>query len=235
MNKKIIYFILLISLLSTACASTKSSSTQAQTAASVQPQATAPQAESSSGSMLLYESEIQPFANRTEWPQKPETTDGQPAYTIQSGVNDDGVWVEGKGYFKGSLDHIYQTLVNPEIMGPTYLTKDIKVDELKQSPVLTTFVMHVKMRYIFSVEFDIGVTIDALYDKEDHIIGYRYSSKKLAGTKFITRIEETLIAKKVDDTWFSVEMQSLNEATMNKEAETRKHPETLFGYWAEEK
>ena len=182
--------------------------------------------------MLVHEADIQPFASRVQWPERPASPDAQPVSVIDSGVNDDGVWVEGKGFFKGTLDDVYETLINPEIMGPTYLTKNITVDDVKKSAVLTTYTMHVKMRYIMSVEFDIGITIDALYDADENVIGYRYKSTKLSGTRFITRIDEMIVVKKIDDTWFSVELQSLNEATMNKEKETRQHPESLFRYWS---
>lgn len=230
MNGKLIYIFIIISLLSSACATTKTSEpTQVQTAATVQPESTGTQ--QSSGSMLVHESDLKPFADRIQWPEKPVSDDAQPAYVIESGV-DEGVWLEGKGYFKGTVEDIFKTFINSEIMGPTYMTKDVVVDEYKESEVLTTYVMHVKLRYIVSVEFDVSVFIDAIYDSEDNIIGYRYSSSKKSGTKFITRIEETIVAKKVDDNWFSVEAKSLNVATMNKEEETRKHLETLFGYWS---
>ena len=232
MNEKLIYILIIISLLLSACASTKSTeSTQVQTAATVGPDSS--EAQQSSGSMLVHESDLKPFADRIQWPEKPALDDAnaQPSYVIESGV-DEGVWLEGKGYFRGTVEDIFKTFINYEIMGPTYMTKDVVVDEYKESEVLTTYVMHVKLRYIMTVEFDVGVSIDAIYDSEDNIIGYRYSSSKKSGTRFITRIEETIVAKKLDDNWFSVEAKSLNVATMNKEEETRKHLETLFGYWS---
>ena len=227
-----LYTLIFIPCLLSACATTQNTGTtqnQVNSPVLVEKQ----NAQPSSESMLLHESDLQPFANRIQWPEKPVSDDAQPAYVIESGV-EEGVWLEGKGYFKGSLPDILKTLTNPKIMGPTYLTDDIVVDEYRESDVLTTFVMHVKMRYIMTVEFDLSVSIEAIYDAEDNIVGYRYHSSKQSGTKFITRIEENIIAKKLDDTWFSVEAQSINEATMNKEKETRKHLETLFGYWSGE-
>lgn len=232
MNKYNIYLLFFIAIFISACATTQTTTNRVQSTDSVE---NATDLQKQSGSMLVYESDLQPFAERIQWPEKPvlDDADSQPSYVIDSGV-DGGVWLEGKGYFRGTLEDIFKTFINSEIMGPTYMTKDVVVDEYKESDVLTTYVMHVKLRYIFTVEFDIAVTIEAIYDSEDNIIGYRYSSSKKSGTSFITRIDENIVAKKLDDNWFSVEAKSLNEASMNKEKETRKHFETLFGYWSGE-
>ena len=193
--------------------------------------AASPEVTASAEPSFLKASDMQPFADRTQWPEMPKSIEDAPVYNIKSGVDDNGVWTEGKGYFRGSLEKIYESLIDPKIMGPTYLTKDIVVDKFESTPIQTTFVMHIKMRYIMSVEFDLGIVIDTLHGEDSQTVGYRYRSSKKSGTKFITRIDEQIVINELEGGWFSVEFRSLNEATMNKEKETRKHIENLFSHW----
>ena len=183
------------------------------------------------GAVTLKLSDIPEFAARVTWPAFDATTAQKPEYIIKSGV-EDGVWVEAKGYFKRSLEDVYKDLIDVQIMGPTYMTKDIVQKELVQNPVLTTYNMDIKLKYIMTVEFSLGVRIEALYGEDDAIGGYKYNSSKLSGTSFITTIDEQIVIRSIDNGWISVEFKSLNEATMNKENETRKHIESLFERWA---
>lgn len=172
--------------------------------------------------------EIAPFANRIEWPQTPESPD-MPAFNMDSGA-DDQVWVEGKGYFKGTLDEVYADFIDPLIIGPIHLTKNIVRDQFIETEYKTSYVMHVKMKYIMTIEFDLSVTIEKIYDG-DQYIGLLYKSEKTAGTRFIETISDTILVKKLDDDRFSVEFSSINIATMDKEDEAREHLEVLFEYW----
>ncbi len=200
-----------------------------QTAANVQTPI-APQAAENNSNVVLKDTDIQEFASRVQWPEFDLSTAQAPVFTIDSGVND-GVWVEAKGYFHIPLDQIFQDLTDVQVMGPTYLTNDIVQKDLVNNQVLTTYTMDIKMRYIMSVEFSIGVRIEAFYDAQGQLKGYVYQSNKSDGTRFITRIDESLVVRQLENNWFSVEFQSLNVATMNKEEETRKHIESLFDRW----
>ena len=200
-----------------------------QTAANVQ-SPIVPQAAENNTSVVLKDTDIQEFASRVQWPEFDPGTTQKPVYTINSGIND-GVWVEAKGYFHIPLDQIFQDLTDVQVMGPTYLTNDIQQKDLVKTQVLTTYTMDIKMRYIMSVEFSVGVRIEAFYDQDGQLKGYIYQSNKSDGTRFITRIDENLVVRQLESNWFSVEFQSLNVATMNKEEETRKHIESLFERW----
>lgn len=177
-------------------------------------------------SLMIRADEIAPFASRVAWP------DDKTGYAVESGVTDEGVWVEGKGYFWGTLDEVYRDFLDIRLMGPSYLTDDIAASDVHTSDVLTTYTLHIAMRMIFSVEFSLSVRIDSLYDDAGRRVGLRYASRKIDGTKFIQKIDEVIVVRAIDEGRFSAEFRSLNQATMNKEKETRKHIDDLFARWA---
>ncbi len=176
-------------------------------------------------------SQIQPFADRVSWPEFNPETATEPVYEIKSGVGDN-VWIEGKGYFRGSLEDVYRDLTDAMVIGPTHMTQDIVRDEFVETPDLTSYVMHVKMKYIFSIKFDLSASLRPIYSGMEQS-GWLYHSEKTDGTTFIQMIDDTIVIEALENGWFKVEMQSLNEATKNKEDEARGHVEALFGYWAE--
>lgn len=175
-------------------------------------------------------SDITHFANHVSFPAP--TTDTDSAFEIQSGTDDDGVWVEGKAIFNGSLDDVYRDLIDPQIIGPVHLTKNIVIDNLTQTPEKTTYVMHVKMRYILQIAFDLSAQLDALYDGDD-LAGWYYISEKTSGSQLLSRITTRVLVHALDENRFSVEFRSENVATMNKEKESRGHLEALFDYWTQ--
>lgn len=226
--QKVVWFALAIcSLWSLAGCHTSPNTTQ--TAADVQ-RSDIQKTADSTGTVTLKDTDIPEFASRVSWPDFDPESAQKPVYNINSGVND-GVWVEAKGYFRIPLDKVYEDLTDVTIMGPTYLTDDIKQKNLVKNPVLTTYEMDIKMRYIMSVEFSIGVRIEAFYDADGNLSGYLYNSNKSEGTRFIKKIDEQLVVRHIRDNWFSAEFKSLNVASMDKEEETRKHIESLFGRW----
>ena len=176
-------------------------------------------------------SDIQPIADRVEWPAAPAAETAVPASNIQSGIADN-VWVEGKGFFRGTLQDVYNDLTDVMVIGPTHMTQNIERDEFVQTDALTSYVMHVKMKYILSVEFDLTAKLEPVFDGETQV-GWFYQSDKTAGTRFIQMISDTIIIRQIENGWFSVEMRSLNQATQDKEKEARAHVETLFSYWQE--
>ena len=125
---------------------------------------------------------------------------------------------------------MYGDFVEPQIIGPVHLTKDIKLDHFVESETATTYVMHVKMRYIMSIEFDLSARVTPLMS-EGRRTGWVYQSQKTSGTRFIEKISDRIVVRALEGDWFSVEFQSLNRATMDKEAEARGHLESLFGHW----
>ena len=167
------------------------------------------------------------FLRHVAMPAMPQDT--APVYRIKSGKSD-AVWVEGAGWFRGSLQDVYADLVDVQIMGPTHLTQDIVRDNYVQNDAGASYVMHVKMRYVLSVEFDLTVTVEPTYDG-DVQTGWIYRSEKTSGTRFIQRISDTIQITVHDGGWFSVALQSLNEASQDKEDEARKHVEDLFKHW----
>ncbi|MBQ9817659.1 MAG: hypothetical protein IJM59_09415 [Proteobacteria bacterium] len=176
-------------------------------------------------------SDFQPIANRVEWPAAPAPETTVPTSNIQSGVADN-VWVEGKGFFRGTLQDVYNDLTDVMVIGPTHMTQNIERDEFVQTDALTSYVMHVKMKYILSVEFDLTAKLEPVFDGETQV-GWFYQSDKTAGTRFIQMISDSIIIRQIENGWFSVEMRSLNQATQDKEKEARAHVETLFSYWQE--
>ena len=140
------------------------------------------------------------------------------------------VWVEGKGFFKGTLQEVYQDLIDPMIVGPIHMTKDIVQDDLVQTDLLTTYVMHVKVKYILTVEFDLTASLEPLYDG-DKQTGWIYQNEKTSGSSLLSVISTYILIREQDNGWFSVEFLSLNKAAQNKESESRGHLEALFSYW----
>ena len=175
--------------------------------------------------------DVQAFANRVEWPEMPVDPEMKSAYLIKSGT-EDMVWVEGKGYFKGSLQDVYKDLVDPMIIGPIHMTKDIVQDKLEQTDLATTYVMHVKVKYILTVEFDLTATLEPIFDGNTQV-GWLYQNEKTSGSSLLSVISTYILVRALDNGWFSAEFLSLNKAAQNKESESRGHLEALFGYWEE--
>ena len=173
----------------------------------------------------IFLSTLSPFAQRVTWPENQDV-----AYHIESGT-DDGVWVEGKGYFRGSLQDVYRDLIDEKIIGPTHMTQDIVRDQFVETPSRTSFVMHVKMKYILTIEFDLSAEIMPIFEDNTQV-GWIYHSQKTAGSRFIHMIDDTLVIRQIDENRFSVELQSLNRASQDKEKEARGHVETLFDTWS---
>ena len=179
-------------------------------------------------------SAVQRFANRVEWPEVPSACGvmGQTsAFNIESGV-DDGVWVEGKGYFRGTLDDVYRDLTDEKIIGPTHMTQDIERDEFVETPDKTSFVMHIKIKYGLTIKFDLSAELIPLYSQYEKS-GLLYHSEKTSGTTFIKVISETILIEQLENGLFSVEFISINVATQDKLDEARQHLEKLFGHWKE--
>lgn len=226
----IIFSILAIVLMFTGCATTKTDTAS--------PAISVPQAQPEIQEQTVSEppkgiqmSFTQPFANRVEWPKMPENADNSASFNITSGTGDD-VWVEGKGYFHGTLDDVYQDLTNEQIIGPTHMTRDIERAEFTQTELKTSYVMHIKMKYVLPIKFDLTATLEPIFENGE-LAGYLYHSEKTAGTTFIKVISDTLLVKKLDNNMFSAEFLSVNKATQDREEEARGHAETLFSYWDE--
>lgn len=177
------------------------------------------------------QSDVQHFANRVEWPVFPTEEGVTSAFKIESGISDN-VWIEGKGYFRGTLDDVYSDLTDEKIIGPTHMTQDIVRDEFVETPEKTSFVMHIKMKYVLTIKFDLTAELIPLYTKKEKS-GLLYHSEKTSGTTFIKVISETILIEQLENGWFSAEFISINVATQDKLEEARSHLEMLFNYWAE--
>ncbi|MCL2325226.1 MAG: hypothetical protein FWC40_01795 [Proteobacteria bacterium] len=170
---------------------------------------------------------LSPLATRVQWPEKPAT--GYAAYNIASG-KENGVWVEGRAFFRRSLDAIYGDLITPQIIGPLHMTNDFDQSGLSETPELTVYVLHVRMRYIMSIAFDLSWQIVPIVSGGLRV-GYEVRGEKTEGSRHIERISNRFIILQLDDEWVSVEVQSLNRATMDKEDESRAYVEGLFARW----
>lgn len=220
---------LLPAALTIGCASTQTVQGNATTAAQIPAVVPVENAQPEAKTRISFD-DITPFANHVSFPAPANDTDS--AFEIKSGTDDDGVWVEGKAIFNGSLDDVYRDLIDPQIIGPVHLTKNIVIDNLTQTPEKTTYVMHVKMRYILQIAFDLSAELDALYDG-DQLTGWYYISEKTSGSQLLSRITTRVLVRALNENRFSVEFRSENVATMNKENESRGHLEALFDYWTQ--
>ncbi len=174
------------------------------------------------------QADVQHFADRVAWPDL--TAEGV-IYNIESGI-DDGVWVEGKGFFCGTLDDVYSDLTDKKIIGPTHMTQDIERDEFVETPDKTSFVMHIKIKYGLTIKFDLSAELIPLYTQYKKS-GILYHSEKSSGTTFIKVISETILIEQMENNWFSAEFISVNVATQDKLDEARQHLENLFEHWKE--
>ena len=171
--------------------------------------------------------DLSPLATRVQWPERPTT--GYAAYRIASG-KENGVWVEGRAFFRRTLDAIYGDLITPQIIGPLHMTNDFDQSGLSETPEHTAYVLHVRMRYIMNIAFDLTWQIVPIVSNGLRV-GYEVRGEKTEGSRHIERISNRFIILQLDDEWVSVEVQSLNRATMDKEDESRAYVEGLFARW----
>ncbi|MBO4351216.1 MAG: hypothetical protein J6A01_09770 [Proteobacteria bacterium] len=176
-------------------------------------------------------SHINIFDSRVEWPKFDISKDTKPIYIIKSGTDKTGAWFEGKGYFHFDLEKLIADMSDPMKMGPSNVTQDLTRNEYIQKPESVDYKMHVALDYIMTVAFDLSVHIDVFRDNQGKISDIVYDSHKVSGTSLIKRIDEYYIVHALDNGWFQIEFQSLTDAMVTKEDETRAHFELLFAEW----
>ena len=168
------------------------------------------------------------FDSHVDWPAFDHT---KSVYVIKSGTGDDGAWFEGRGYFKFDLNRVIEDMSNPMKMGPSNVTPNLSRKDYIQTTDRVDYLLHVAMDYIMTVEFDLTVHLDIVRDSNQKISDIVYDSHKTSGTSLIKRIDEYYIVHALDNGWFSIEFQSLTDAMVTKEDETRAHFEQLFAEW----
>lgn len=171
------------------------------------------------------------FDSHVDWPEFDISKNTKPVYHIKSGTDKNGAWFEGRGFFRFDLDRIVEDMSNPMKMGPSNVTPNLTRKEYIQTPNRIDYQMHVAMDYIMTVEFDLTVRMDIVRDTNHSISDIVYDSHKTSGTSLIKRIDEYYIVHALDNGWFSVKFQSLTDAMVTKEDETRAHFEQLFAEW----
>lgn len=171
------------------------------------------------------------FDSRIEWPEFDISKASKPIYTIKSGTDKTGAWFEGKGYFRFDLEKLIADMTDPMKMGPSNVTQDLTRNEYIQKPESIDYKMHVAMDYIMTVDFDLAVHIDVTRNASGIISDVVYDSHKISGTSLIKRIDEYYIVHALENGWFQIEFQSLTDAMVTKENETRMHFEQLFAEW----
>ena len=171
------------------------------------------------------------FDSRVDWPEFDILKNTKPIYNIKSGTDKSGAWFEGKGYFYFDLEKLIADMSDPMKMGPSNVTQNLTRNEYIQTPAHVDYKMHVALDYIMTVEFDLSVHIDITRDANGKISDMVYDSHKVSGTSLIKRIDEYYIVHVLDHGWFQIEFQSLTDAMVTKEEETRAHFEQLFSLW----
>ena len=153
-------------------------------------------------------------------------------YNLTNGEEaDHSIYVEGKGYFSGNAESFYETLTKSEWTGPIFLTKSITIEDLKSSPEGTTFIMHIGKGNGFEETFDIGVTIDTIYDENDKIIGRKYHSQKIGGSNSIQKADTEISIYQFGPVQTLIEYRSVYQAPMINSENARKGMDVLFDHW----
>ncbi len=154
------------------------------------------------------------------------------AVSVVESNTDDGVMIQGKAYIRRTLPELYRDLTTAEVVGPRHITNDFVRDNFVETPLSTSYTLHVKARYILAIEFDLEWRVEPVFDSGKHV-GYVAQTHKTSGTKYLTEITNHLQILETEPGLFEVEITSFNRATMNKEAESKAYVVGLFDYWAE--
>ena len=178
----------------------------------------------------IQKSTLTPITSLSSPPARPQA--GLCASSAIESSADDGVMIQGKAYVRRTLPEIYRDLTTPEITGPRHMTNDFVMDAFVETPLETSYTLHVKMRYILSIEFDLEWRIEPVFDNGKHV-GYVAQTHKTAGTRYITEITNRIHAIETEPGLFEIEMTSFNRASMNKEEEAKAYVVGLFDYWAQ--
>ena len=153
-------------------------------------------------------------------------------YNNTNGEEDDhSLYFEGKGYFSGLAGEFYKALSKPALTGPVFLTKNITIEELKSSEDGTTFIMHVGKGDGFDEAFDLGVTIDTIYDNNNKNIGWKYHSQKIGGSESIQKADTDILIYQFGPVQSLIEYRSVYQAPMINSENARQGMSALFDHW----
>lgn len=176
----------------------------------------------------IQRSALSPLTTLTQSPELPGE-DVCATSVIESNAGD-GVLVQGIAYIRSSLPELYRDMTTAEVIGPRHMTNDIVQDLFEETPLLTSFTLHVKVKYILTVEFDLEWRIEPVFEDGKHV-GYVAEAHKTSGTRYISEITNHVQVLEVEPSLFKLEITSFNRATMDKEEEAKGYVTGLFDYW----
>ncbi len=177
----------------------------------------------------IQRSSLQNITTLVQWPAKP--TEDQCAASVIETSEEDGVLIEGRAYIRRSLDELYGDLITPEIIGPRHMTQDFVQDLFEETPLKTSFTLHVQMKYILTIQFDLAWTVEPVFENGKRV-GYYATAEKTEGTRYIKQISNRLTILEEEPGLLSVEISSANHASMNKVDESKGYVVGLFDFWS---
>ena len=176
----------------------------------------------------IQRSTLSPITTISTLPAIPE--ENACATSVIESTAEDGVLIQGIAYLRSSLPELYRDMTTAEVIGPRHMTNDIVQDAVVETPLETSFTLHVKVKYILTVDFDLEWRIFPVFDDGKHV-GYVAEAHKTSGTRYITEITNHVQVLEVEPGLFKLEITSFNRATMDKEEEAKGYVTGLFEYW----
>lgn len=171
------------------------------------------------------------FDSQVDWPKFEIQKDSVPTHASKCGTNSSGSWCEGKGYLHFDLEKLVRDMSTLMMMESSIENQKQTQSEVRQTPNSVDYQVHIDIDYIITVAFDLTVHIDIYRDEQNKITDIVYDSQKTSGSAVIKRIHEYFVVHALEDGWFQIEYQSLVNAIISKEDESRAHFEELFSRW----
>lgn len=150
---------------------------------------------------------LEPLEDNVAEPPAPTDDDPTPEeISVASGSNDDHVWVHARAYVDAPLARTWEALKNPDACADRRKVAEYSVVWDVEPEYLYSFRIHNVVEDIITVEFDVtwrqGLAAGTSEDPE--AVAIRYA--KTWGTTFITRLEGSIVATRVDDETTELDM-----------------------------
>mgnify|MGYP000958544320 CR=1 FL=1 len=129
-----------------------------------------------------------------------------------SGEADDYDWVATRGYVHASLEEAWEAIRSPEV------SRDHTIDDWRftrdSDPAYDyTYTQHYTVHDLITISFDVSFRHSAIEGRKEKplVVAGRY--KKIFGTSYITLLDGSIVARKVDDHTTAIELIEHLDAT----------------------
>ena len=156
-------------------------------------------------------------------------------YNNNNGQNEDdsSLWAESKGIFAGKAKDFYEALTKAEVIGPVSLTKNVTIDDLKQSDDGATYVMRIGKGDGFEDAYDMGMTIDSIYDKKERQVGWRLHGQKVGGSDNVAKSDLDILIYQLNANNCHIEYRNVIKGKPFSDDGIIQDRSRLFDNWAQ--